>query len=274
MTGLLEGKVTVITGAGSGVGRATSLLFATQGANVVCGDLRKAWVDDTVALVTEAGGQATAVECDVTSETDVQELIAAARRTYGRVDVVFNNAGISTPGLTVEGHTDEIWDRLMDVNVRGVLYGCKHAVIAFKEQGDGGAIINTSSIAGLVGIGGFGYGASKGAVTQLTRVLAIEVAPLMIRVNSIAPGFMLTNLTKSEEEAFSENTEEERAVRPHEPDAVPGGARAHRSAALFASDRHHGSVTGVALPVDAASANNRFEHHALCRRSTTDGGFS
>jgi NAD(P)-dependent dehydrogenase (short-subunit alcohol dehydrogenase family) len=248
---LLQDKVTVITGAGSGVGRATSLLFASQGAKVVCGDLRKAWVDDTVALITEAGGEATAVECDVTSESDVEGLIAAARRAYDRVDVVYNNAGISVPGLTIEAHTDDVWDKLMDVNVRGVFYGCKQAVIAFKEQGDGGVIINTSSIAGLVGIGGFGYGASKGAVTQLTRVLAIEVAPLMIRVNSIAPGFMLTNLTKSEEEAFSESTEEEHArfglMNPMPLPVVPEHIA---NAALFLASDMSAAVTGISLPVD------------------------
>jgi NAD(P)-dependent dehydrogenase (short-subunit alcohol dehydrogenase family) len=248
---LLEDKVTVITGAGSGVGRATAQLFGAHGAKVVCGDLRKAWVDDTVALVTDAGGQATAVACDVTSESDVEGLIAEARRAYGRVDVVYNNAGISTPGLKVEDHTDEVWDKLMDVNVRGVFYGCKHAVVAFKEQGDGGVIINTSSIAGLVGIGGFGYGASKGAVTQLTRVLAIEVASLLIRVNCIAPGFMLTNLTKSEEDAFSDSTEEQHAqfsrMNPLPIEVVPEHVA---NAALFLASDMSAAVTGVALPVD------------------------
>ena len=160
--GLLQGKVAVITGAGSGVGRASARTFAREGAQVVCGDLREAWVADTVDLVERDGGTARAVQCDVTREADVKQAIAEATARFGRVDVVFNNAGISTPGLTIGDHDDARYDQLMDVNLRGVFYGCKHAVAAFTEQGGGGSIINTSSVSGLVGFGGIVYGITKG----------------------------------------------------------------------------------------------------------------
>ena len=109
---LLADKVAVITGAGSGVGRATARLFAAQGAAVVCGDLRQAWVDETATLITDAGGRAVGVTCDVMSEDDVQDLVTVARSAYGRIDVLHNNAGISTPGMSIGDHTDTDWDRI------------------------------------------------------------------------------------------------------------------------------------------------------------------
>jgi NAD(P)-dependent dehydrogenase (short-subunit alcohol dehydrogenase family) len=208
--GLLEGKTAVITGAGSGVGRATALLFAAHGATVVCGDVRQEWAKETTRLVNAAGGVALAVACDVTIEEEVRDLVSSAVEAFGRIDVMFNNAGISTPGLTIGTHTDADWERLTGVNLRGAYYGCKHAVAAFTKQGGGGSIINTSSVAGLVGFGGVVYGITKGGLIQLTKALAVEVGPARIRVNAVCPGPMLTNLTLSEENAFTEATEEEK----------------------------------------------------------------
>ena len=248
---LLEGKVAVITGAGSGVGRATARLFAAQGAKVVCGDLRQPWVDDTAALVSAAGGQAHPVKCDVTVDDEVANLVSEALRVYGRIDVVHNNAGISTPGMTIADHTEADWDRLINVNLKGAFYGSKHAVVAFKEQGEGGVIVNTSSIAGLVGFGGVGYCVSKGGVNQLTRSLAIEVAPLRIRVNAICPGPMLTNLTRTEDDAFTEPTTEELArFGSMNPNGVPVLPEDIADAALFLASDLSTAITGVLLPVD------------------------
>lgn len=127
--GSLAGKSVVITGAGSGVGRASSLLFASEGAQVVCADVQQEWADETVRLVERGGGTAFAHACDVTKEREVADSIAAAVEHCGRLDVMFNNAGVATPrfGLRFEEHTDADWDRLMGINVRGVFYGCKHA---------------------------------------------------------------------------------------------------------------------------------------------------
>jgi len=248
---LLSGKVAVITGAGSGVGRASALLFAAHGAKVVCGDLRKPWVDETAALVAKDGGQAIAVACDVTVEADVESLVGEAIRTYGRIDIMYNNAGVAITGLSIEESTDEHWDMLVNVNLRGVFYGCKHAIMAFKNQGGGGAIINTSSVAGLVGWGGVVYGATKGGVNQITKALAMEAAPSGIRVNSICPGAMATNLGKPEDKAFAEPPaaalEMLAKLNPMGVLVTP----AHiADAALFLASDLSATITGVALPVD------------------------
>ena len=187
-----EGVSVVVTGAGSGVGRATAGRFAAEGANVTCVDLRKAWALETVDQIAAAGGTAQAVECDVADEAAVEAAIASAVAAYGRLDVMINNVGISTPrsGMKLEDHTGEDFDRLVAVNFRGVFHGTKHAILRFKAQGGGGVILNTGSVAGLVGWGGSVYGATKGAVHQLTRAAAIEGAPFKIRVNAICPAGM------------------------------------------------------------------------------------
>ncbi|MFI5047856.1 MAG: SDR family NAD(P)-dependent oxidoreductase, partial [Acidimicrobiia bacterium] len=187
MSMMLEGKSVVITGAGSGVGRASSLLFAREGAKVVCADVMEDWAKETVRLVEADGNTAVVAACDVTKEDQVQGAIALAVSTFGRLDVMFNNAGVSTPAgfPAFEEYDDAQWDRLMNINLRGVFYGMKHAIRRFKEQGDGGVIVNTASAAGLVGWGGTVYGTSKGGVIQMTRAVAIEAAPAKIRVNAI-----------------------------------------------------------------------------------------
>ena len=139
-----------------------------------------------------AGGVAVADECDVSQDEQVAARSPPRSSNFGRLDIVFNNVGIPTPrlGMIFEDHTVDDFDRLVAVNLRGVFLGCKHAVIQFKQQGDGGVILNTGSVAGLVGWGGTVYGATKGGVHQLTRAVAIECAPFDIRVNAICPAGM------------------------------------------------------------------------------------
>ena len=170
-TMMLKDKVAVITGAGSGVGRASARRFAEEGAMVVCADIDLDRAKETVAELEASGGQAVAERCDVANEADVAALIASAVGHFGRLDVMYNNVGIPTPrlGMIFEDHSLEDFERLTAVNFRGVFLGCRHAVLRFKEQGDGGVILNTGSVAGLVGWGGAVYGATKGAVHQLTR---------------------------------------------------------------------------------------------------------
>jgi NAD(P)-dependent dehydrogenase (short-subunit alcohol dehydrogenase family) len=244
----LQGKSVVITGAGSGVGRASALLFTSEGATVVCADVIAERVDETVELVTTNGGAAVPCVCDVTNEHDVRAAIDAAIEASGRLDIMFNNAGVSTPrpGMVFEEHTDDDWDRLMGINLRGVFYGMKQAVITFKAQGDGGVIVNTGSVAGMVGWGGTVYGATKGGVIQLTRGVAMEVAPHNIRVNCICPAGMPTT-------NFSSNTSSEEIVNmvasshPLGRIITPEDCAA---AALFLASDEAANLTGVALPVD------------------------
>jgi NAD(P)-dependent dehydrogenase (short-subunit alcohol dehydrogenase family) len=194
---LLAQKSTVITGAGSGVGRASALRFAEGGALLVCADIRLDWAKETVLQIEDTGGVAIPQECDVAREDDVVAAIASAVDQFGRLDIMFNNAGIPTPrrGTAIEDHTIEDFERLVSVNLGGVFLGCKHAVAQFKRQG-GGVILNTGSVAGLVGLGDAVYGATKGAVHQLTRAVAIEGAPSGIRANAICPnGIPFTNFT-------------------------------------------------------------------------------
>ena len=252
---LLADKSVVITGSGSGVGRASALLFAREGARVVCADVKDDWIKETVRLVEAEGGTAVPQHCDVTVEADVTGAIDAAVEHFGRLDVMFNNVGISTPrpGLLFEDHTNEEWERLMSVNFRSVFWGCKHAVRRFKEQGGGGVIINTGSVAGMVGWGCTVYGASKGGVVQMTRAVAIECAPFDIRVNAICPaGMPFTNFSNPGATRGSEGMGEERGaqVGTMHPLGRPITAEDCAAAALYLASDGARNVTGILLPVD------------------------
>jgi NAD(P)-dependent dehydrogenase (short-subunit alcohol dehydrogenase family) len=252
---LLEGKSCVITGAGSGVGRASALIFAREGAKVVAADVMQDWADETVQLVKEQGGTAVAAGCDVTREAQVEAAVATAVSTFGRLDVMFNNAGVSTPpgAGPFETYDDDKWDRLMSINLRGVFYGMKHAILRFKQQGEGGAIVNTGSAAGLVGWGGTVYGTTKGGVIQMTRTVAMEVAPFDIRINAICPASMpTTNFgVHDPDKAFQEKPEQALAMSGqfHPLGRFITPEDCGEAAAFLASDRAR-NITGVMLPVD------------------------
>jgi NAD(P)-dependent dehydrogenase (short-subunit alcohol dehydrogenase family) len=250
----LQNRSVVITGAGSGVGRASSLLFASEGAKLVCADIQDDWAAETVRLVSEAGGTAVAQHCDVTVERDVENAVAAAVAEYGRLDVMFNNAGVTgaKPGMQFEDHTAADFERLTDINFRGVFHGCKFAVKQFKAQGDGGVIVNTGSVAGMVGFGSVVYGATKGAVNQITRGVAIECAPFGIRCNAICPGAMpLTNFSMMGGEPFAQPDD---AILDMVSKMQPLGrfitAEDCAAAALYLASDASRNVTGVLLPVD------------------------
>ena len=250
---LLSDQVVVITGAGSGVGRASALLFAEHGARVVCADVRAEWVAETVEQVQAAGGTAAAVTCDVARAAEVDLLVQGAVDTFGRLDVMFNNAGVASPrrGILLEEHTDDDFDRLMNINARGVFNGCRAAVRTFKDQGGGGVVVNTASVAGLVSWGSAVYGGTKAMVIQLTRALAIEGAPFGIRANCICPGGMFTNFGVPEEDAFRERTPEELAMATSlHPLGQPITGDDCAAAALYLASDLAANVTGVALPVD------------------------
>ena len=188
---LLSNKVAIVTGAGSGIGAASAARFAREGAAVAVADVRLRKAEETAAAIREAGGHAIAIEVDVAKDESVRAMVAATVAEYGRLDVLFNNAGTLRPGTAVELSVED-WDLVMGVNVRSVFLGAKYAVPIMAAQG-GGSIINTASVSGLHGDGGaVVYAASKAAVINLTRALSTDHGPAGIRVNAICPGTIQT----------------------------------------------------------------------------------
>ena len=186
----LQDKVAIITGAGSGMGRVAAQMFAAEGAKVVVAEYDEKAGAETMDLVRAAGGEATFVRTDVSSESDAAAMVAAARDRYGRVDVLYNNAGVM-PQLdhSVVDTDVATWDQVMAINVRGVFLGCKYAIPYMVEQGSG-SVINISSFVALLGcsVPQDAYTASKGAVLSLTRSLAVQFGPHGVRSNAICPG--------------------------------------------------------------------------------------
>jgi 3-oxoacyl-[acyl-carrier protein] reductase len=188
------GKVAVITGAGSGIGAATASMLAAAGAQVVCADVDGAAADRTAAEIVRAGGRAAGSAVDVTDAAAVEALVAGTVDTHGRLDVMGNIAGIIVGGTVVD-MTDSDFERVLAVNLKGVYYGCRAAARVMTAQGSGSIVNMASGAIDTPSPGLSGYGMAKAAVAQLTRVLATEVARAGVRVNAIAPGFVLTAMT-------------------------------------------------------------------------------
>lgn len=248
--GKLAGKVALITGAGSGIGRASALLFAKEGAKIVVADFVPEGGHETVKMIKEAGGQAIFVEVNVSKSPDVQRMIQSSLDTYGRLDVVFNNAGIQGKFIMTADLTDEVWDSIIATNLRGAFLGCKYAVGAMLKQG-GGVIINTASTAGLIGLPGMpAYSASKAGVIQLTKVLALEYADKNIRVNCICPGGIVTPLSRITADPATLKPEDFPPYRHVK--AIPrfGEPEEVAKAALYLASDDSSFVTGTVTVVD------------------------
>ncbi|MCB2174607.1 MAG: SDR family oxidoreductase [Actinomycetales bacterium] len=192
--GLVAGKVALVTGAAAGIGRASALAFAREGARVVVVDDDTEGGGKTVAMIEETGGSAVFVECDVSDAADVEAAMDKTVSAFGRLDCAHNNAGVEGPmALTAEYEEDE-WDRLIDVNLKGTWLCMKHEIPRMLFRG-GGAIVNTASFAGVVGVEGLpSYSASKFGVNGITKVTALEYASMGIRVNSVCPGPIQTSM--------------------------------------------------------------------------------
>jgi NAD(P)-dependent dehydrogenase (short-subunit alcohol dehydrogenase family) len=239
VVGLLDGKVSIITGAGSGMAKASVKVFVREGAKVVAADISGA-EKQTAA---EVGDDVLPIHCDVTSEDEVEAMVRAAVEEFGRLDAVLNVAGIAE-GVMLTDVTMEHYDRTMDIDVRGVLLGMKHGIRAMLEAGNGGAIVNWSSIGGLnASIATGVYGAAKAGVISLTKTAALEYASKGIRVNAVCPGYIKTEIMGAALDQYpgaADNTPLKRLGQPHEVAEI---------AAFLVSDRAS-FVTGAIIPVD------------------------
>ena len=244
----LEGKVAVITGAGSGIGRETALLFGSEGAAVVAVDVNRDTAEATAVAVTDRGGQGVAVAADVSYDAGCAAMVTTAESTFGRLDVLFNNAGIShaDDGDAITT-TEDVWDLTFDINVKGVFLGCKHGIPALRRAG-GGSIINTASFVALMGAATpqIAYTASKGAVLAMTRELAVIHAREKIRINALCPGPLRTELLMK-----YLDTEEKRQRRlVHIPMGRFGEATEIARAVLWLASDDASFVTGTEFLVD------------------------
>jgi NAD(P)-dependent dehydrogenase (short-subunit alcohol dehydrogenase family) len=241
----LKNKVALITGGGSGIGRATCLLFAREGAKVVVADYVAEGGRETVQQITAAGGEATFVQADVSQSADVQRMIATTVHTYGRVDILFNNAGIEGASAKIANYDENEWQRVLAIDLTAVFLGMKYVIPEMIKQG-GGVILSTASVAGLVGFpGGAAYCAAKAGVIQLTRTVALEYANKNIRVNCICPGVIRTPMAQR---VMGERPEEN-AIRM-EPIGRLGTPEDIANAALFLASDDSSFATGAPFIID------------------------
>jgi NAD(P)-dependent dehydrogenase (short-subunit alcohol dehydrogenase family) len=214
MAGQFDGKVALVTGAASGIGRATALAFAREGARVAVADVSVESGEETVGMIERHGGKAAFIRVDVTAPEQVEEMVSKTVEAYGRLDCAHNNAGIGGIGVPTDQHTEEDFDRTMAINVKGVWLGMKYQIPQMLKQG-GGAIVNTASVVGLVGAANLSaYVASKHAVVGLTKSAALEYARKGVRVNCICPGIVRTPLNENYWAQYPGTEEESLAMEP------------------------------------------------------------
>ena len=247
MAGRVDGKVALVTGGGSGIGRATALVFAREGAKVVVADIVVAGGEETVRLIKAAGGEAVFIKADVSKAAEVEALVKKTVETHGRLDCAFNNAGIEGEVAQTPNCTEENWDRTIAINLKGVWLCLKYEIPQMLKQG-GGAIVNTASVAGLVGFQGTpAYVASKHGVAGLTKTAALEYAKTGIRVNAVCPGVIHTPMV---ERAFSASPQMAEAAIAMEPVGRLGKPEEIAEAVVWLCSDAASFVTGLPMVVD------------------------
>ncbi len=249
----LKGKVALITGAGSGIGRATAILFANEGAKVAVADLVIMKGEETIQRITESNGEAIFVKADVSKSYDAKKMINTVLENYGKIDIVFNNAGISPVGTVVDT-SEELWDKVMNINLKGIFLVSKYA-IPVMAKGGGGVIINTASVGGIVALPNeVAYDTSKGGVIMLTKAMAVDHGPQNIRVNCVCPGVTDTpilqeyidgslNPDKTRKILIENNAILRRLIKPEE----------IAYTVLFLASDEASAVTGAAYIVDGGN---------------------
>lgn len=251
MAGILEGKVAIITGAGSGIGRATSKIFAREGARLLLADIVEAAGNETLKAVKDAGADAIFMKVDVSKASEPEAMVAKAVASFGRLDCAFNNAGIEGEGALTHKCSEENWNRVIAINLTGVWLCLKAEIAQMLSQGGGGAIVNTSSLAGIAGaVGGPAYVAAKHGVAGLTKAAALEYGRHGIRVNAVCPGPirtpMMQRIMRGSSEAEQRMIRSEPLKRFGEPEEIG------ETVAWLCSARAS-YVTGLPMPVDGGA---------------------
>lgn len=242
--------VAIITGGASGMGRDTALLFAKEGASVVVGDVDLDGGASLVAEVEAAGGKAAFQRTDVSVEADVAALVGLAESRYGKLDTIFNNAGIEQPVTPSDQISEELFERVIDINLKGCFFGCKHALPALLRNG-GGTIVNNSSVSAFANVGGnLSYAASKGGIMSITRVIAIEYAARNIRCNAINPGVIDTSMNRRNLDLATDKEAVEQKWRSITPLGRMGTGNEIGEAVLFLASQQSSFVTGIGLVID------------------------
>ena len=246
MAGQLEGKVSLITGGGSGIGKASALAFAREGSKVVVADVNVDGGEQTVRIIQDTGGEATFVKAEVSNSSDVSDMVSHAVQTYNRLDCAFNNAGVSGGPGRIHEYTEDNWSRVLDINLTGVWLCMKYEIIQMLNQG-GGTIVNTASVMGLVGGSRSpAYAATKHGVVGLTRTGAVDYAQEGIRINAVCPGYIRTPMIEG---ILSDPGAEERVVSRH-PMHRLGTPEEIAEAVVWLCSDAASFVTGHAMTVD------------------------
>lgn len=247
--GLVEGKIALVTGAGSGIGRASARAFAREGAKVVVVDVVVGGGEETVAMIKADGGDAVFVRCDVSSAAEVEAAVKTAVDTYGRLDCAHNNAGIEGPMTSTVDYAEADWDRLLGINLKGEWLCMKYEIPRMLARG-GGAIVNTASFAGIVGMEGLAsYSASKFGVVGISKVAALEYGSMGIRVNAVCPGPIRTSMIDRLVEA---NPAVEAELLARSPMARLGRPEEIAEAVVWLCSDRASFVNGHAMAVDGA----------------------